>query len=254
MSGDREEGEPQEPAAAVVGVSVEGDEYEEYMANSGKAIYRQKMKWPWYLSLLFPMVLVFIVGLALATGGPWWPFLIQFGLAALIMAMFYALRVAVTREHVYLQYGLLGPKIKVEDIVHCEAETYKLWHYGGYGVRYSLSEGTWAFNMIGDKGKAVRIHYKSKYAIGGVRKVVVSSEHPHVLADSINRVRAAKGHELPDLSDEALGLGEGFGAVEEGRDSGGATLPAGLDADVSADQDPADEEVREPIEEETLSR
>lgn len=61
--------------------------------------------------------------------------------------------------------------------------------------------------MMGDKGKAVRIHTRTRF--GGVRKLVVSSEHPHVLADAINRARRAKGHDVPAesrLSDEDLGI------------------------------------------------
>ena len=202
----------------------EPDEYESHMTEAGQAIYRQKMTMPWFMGAFFGLIFMLTVAMVLATAAPWWPFLLQMGLLAVIAALFYALRVSVTEDHVYLQYGLLGPKIKVEDIVLCEAETYKVWRYGGYGIRYSITEGSWAFNMMGDKGKAVRIHYKSKYALGGVRKVVVSSGHPNVLADAINRARAAKGHALPDLSDEALGIDDEIDAIGGGE----ATLPEGL--------------------------
>ena len=112
------------------------DEYEAFMQGEDEALYRQKMSWPWYFQILFPLLMIMgLVNLALS-GAPLFAFLLLMGGLTFAWAMFHALRVSVTREHVFLQYGLIGPKIKVEDIVHCEAETYSFWRYGGYGLRY----------------------------------------------------------------------------------------------------------------------
>lgn len=121
--------------------------------------------------------------------------LLAFALAAFIIAMMVTLRVTVTRDDVAVQYGVFGPKIPIESIIECKAENYSLMKYGGYGIRLSPIDGSWAFNMLGDKGKAVRIHYKKKS--GGIRKILIASHHHHMLADAINRQRLAHGHDVP---------------------------------------------------------
>ena len=43
--------------------------------------------------------------------------------------------------------------------------------------------------MLGDKGKAVRVHYRTSR--GKLKKVIIASHHPNALAESINQARAA---------------------------------------------------------------
>ena len=112
-----------------------------------------------------------------------------------MITMMATLRVSVTKEEVNVQYGPIGPTIPIDAIEHCEAEDYKLWKYGGDGIRYSPIERAWCFNMVGDGGHAVRIHYRTDS--GRLRKVLIASNHPHLLADAINRVRIARGQEVP---------------------------------------------------------
>ncbi len=189
------------------------DPYLQYMEGTDEVLHRQKMHWPWYFYLLLGVVFSIGLGALFAAAAPLLPFLLMLAAMAIIFTTFYALRVSVTQDHVFVQYGLLGPKIRVEDIVHCEAEDYNILKYGGYGIRYSVVDGSWAFNMMGDKGKAVRIHYKTAM---GIRKLVVSSTHPLLMADAINRARHAKGHDVDLPPDDAeLGLGDDFQALSD---------------------------------------
>ena len=73
-----------------------------------------------------------------------------------IWAMFMVLRVAVNTAHVHVQLGLFGPKIPIADILSCEATTYDWKKFGGWGIRRSF-DGEWAYNMMGDAGRAVRL-------------------------------------------------------------------------------------------------
>lgn len=185
------------------------DEYEaEFMGRGEEIVHREKLSYPrWFQAFLAVAV---AMGLGL---GAWGSF--QAGdMAALalmagmmpVMAFFImmasTLRVTVTRDHVNVQYGPIGPRIPIDKIEHCEAEDYAVWKYGGYGIRYSLIEGAWCYNMVGDKGKAVRVHYRT--ASGALKKVLIASPRHHALADAINRARAGKGHDVGvELADDA---------------------------------------------------
>jgi hypothetical protein len=170
--------------------------------DEGGVLHRDKMKAPRFFQwlMLFCLIAgligtgsaVFQQGLALI----WAPIVLLMGLA-FVWLNFMALRVVVTPKTVYIQYGLLGPKIPIESITHCEAEEYSIWKYGGYGIRYSLFDGSWAFNMLGDKGRAVRIHYR--LPSGRERKIVLSSHEPQALADAINH---ARGRSVDEASAE----------------------------------------------------
>ena len=53
-----------------------------------------------------------------------------------LWALFSVLRISVSRDEVYVQYGLFGPRIAVRDIERCEAVDYDWKKYGGWGIRY----------------------------------------------------------------------------------------------------------------------
>jgi len=86
-----------------------------------------------------------------------------------------------------VQYGLFGPKIAVGDIERCEAVDYDWKKYGGWGIRYGR-DGSVAYNMMGDHGRAVRIVYRKGKA---TKTVLVASHDPARLAAAINEARAA---------------------------------------------------------------
>ena len=189
------------------------DAYEAEFMSDGDIVHRDKITAPWWLQAgMAAGVLFSAVGgaFAAADGAPWLIFPFMLFWVAFVWANLYALRISVTRDKVHIQYGLFGPRIRVEDIVFCEAQKYNaVLKYGGWGLKYGFGDGSWAFNMPGDGGSGVMVHYRTRG--GGIRKVFVSSHHPGVLADAINRARRAKGHDLPEageLDDVALGLGD----------------------------------------------
>ncbi len=172
------------------------DDYEaHYMGADEDVLYREKISYPGWFKILVPLLMMLPLGIAgtsaLGAG--------EFGAAALMALMLplmllgslimSTLRVTVTSKNLHVQYGLWGPSIPLESIEHCEAENYSVWKYGGYGIRYSITEKAWCYNMIGDKGQAVRIHWRDQN--GKLRKTLVASESHTVLANQINRARAA---------------------------------------------------------------
>lgn len=212
------------------------DAYEqEYMAG-GEVLHRDKLQFPIWLHFVFLIVAILAIVLPMTSPGtPWFIPIVTGSASGLAWLNFSALRVVVTEDVVDLKYGLIGPTIDVEKIVHCEAEEYSIWQYGGYGIRFSPLNGTWAFNMIGDKGQAVRIHYKTSL---GVRKLIVATNQPEVLANAINRARASMGHDVPaeplEQTDEEV-VFEETASLQSDEDSEGR----GDDASVAAEEEAA---------------
>ncbi len=212
----------------------EPDAYEAgYMGEADEVLHRDKMtmsKWIvglMALLMLFALVsAVFSAGSLVAAIGP----VLAVLFATMVLALVTSLRVTVTRNDVQVQSGPFGPTIPIEGIEHCEAVRYNIWHYGGYGIRYSILDQSWAYNMVGDEGKAVRIHYRSK-PNGRLKKVVIASNHPVVLADTINRQRATMGHEVALGDDTELGISD-------------EVVFGGL----TVDEDTADSDVAQPAE------
>ncbi len=195
------------------------DEYEKsFMTpDEGGVLHRDKMKAPRFFQwlMLFCLIVgVFGTGAAVLQQGLamiWAPIVLLMSLA-FVWLNFMALRVVVTPKTVYIQYGMLGPKIPIESITHCEAEEYSIWKYGGYGIRYSLFDGSWAFNMLGDKGRAVRIHYT--LPSGRERKIVLSSHEPQALADAINHARGLSSADVSADKEETVLFSETQSAEE----------------------------------------
>jgi hypothetical protein len=176
------------------------DAYEaEFMADGTPILARDKVTWPlWFYGItgtFMAAFTAFLIYLGVVADNPLpallFP-LLGIGLQVFLWLMIASLRVTVTKDHVHVHYGLLGPKIPVKDIVLAEATKYHWMQYGGWGIRYSLLFG-WAYNVLGDKGKAVKVHYKNKL---GVRKVLFSSAHPNLIADAIQRARRMHGHDV----------------------------------------------------------
>lgn len=173
------------------------DDYEaHYMAGEG-VVYRDKMKAPklFFAILLLPMLiqLVALIAVALSPApvpiATYLPFPFTVGLLALIGLLFSVLRVTVTRREVYVQYGVFGPKIPIEQIVSAEAVAYDWKQYGGWGIRRGR-DGSWAYNMMGDAGRAVRIVWSD--GKGGTNTTLVASSDPEALARAIQVARGGK--------------------------------------------------------------
>ncbi|MEL6181875.1 MAG: hypothetical protein AAFS10_23140, partial [Myxococcota bacterium] len=136
-----------------------------------------------FLSLITPVMLI--------TG--------SLGVLMLLLTVFMfsmiTLRVNVTQDAIVIQNGSFGPTIPIKHIELCEPVAYSaMREYGGWGIRHGR-DGTWAYNILGDKGKGVRIHYREED--GTLRKVMFSSERHNTMAETINRLRATEyGHDV----------------------------------------------------------
>lgn len=166
------------------------DPYEaSYMKGEGGVLYRDKIVAPkWFHALMaLPLTIVLIAAISewmkLGAVAGLLPLLFAVPIIALMWMFFSVLRITVSRELVQVQYGLIGPKIDVKDIISAQAVEYDWKRFGGWGIRLN-ARGEWAYNMMGDAGQAVRIVYRS-----GSREytIFVSTHHPALLADAINQ-------------------------------------------------------------------
>lgn len=173
------------------------DEYEaEFMTPADGVLHREKISYPrwitWSISLLLLAAFAFETVATAQTGDMVGAVAVAVMAPMILMLwlMMATLRVTVSRSMVAIQYGPFGPKIPLDQVELVATEDkYALWKYGGYGIRYSMVERTWLYNMIGDEGQAVRIHYRNKR--GALKKLMVASKNHRLLADKINQARGA---------------------------------------------------------------
>lgn len=176
------------------------DDYERTHMNEARGVYRDKFVAPWpFFAVMGLIALIVAASTILEPAALWIPNLITLVFMALITLMFAVLRVQVTRDHVHIKLGLFGPKIPTTDIEAAEAISYDWKRYGGWGIRRGPG-GEWAYNMMGDAGRAVRIRWRDQ---GVERSVVVTSGEPEVLASSI---RQAAGLEASSEAEAGEGL------------------------------------------------
>ncbi len=171
------------------------DDYEREYMTEGEVLYRHRampsrgFHLVMLLSMLLPVAI--IAATSLAPNTPWFlPFFVLPSWLVLIPAwlLFSVLRIAVTKEHVHIQYGLFGPKIPVSAISACEAVTYDWKKYGGFGIRKAF-DGSTAYNLMGDEGRAVRITWKDEN--GKQQITLMSAKDPDALAAAVARARGA---------------------------------------------------------------
>lgn len=171
-------------------------------------LHREKVACPKWFQVLMPLLIVAACGAGLigsVAAGEWIEAAAVGAMTPVALLGWLAmstLRVTVTSKNLHVQYGLWGPSIPLESIEHCEAEHYSVWKYGGYGIRYSITEKAWCYNMLGDKGQAVRIHWRDD--TGKLRRTLVASENHAALAAAINKARAAVGVESEATSEEVV--------------------------------------------------
>ncbi len=107
-------------------------------------------------------------------------------ITAACAVLFVTLRVAVTRSHVHVQYGLAGPKIAVERITAVRAERYSWREWGGWGVKMR-GKGQWAYSSTAAGDGGVRIEHLGED--GAPCVTWVSAKDPAVLVEAIERAR-----------------------------------------------------------------
>lgn len=157
-----------------------------YMSGGGGALYFAKLTAPRVFHLLFLLPILVSTGSALLAHAPFFVPLLTLLPLLLVWALFSTLRISVTRKEVHVQYGLFGPSIPIEAIESCEACDYDWKQYGGWGIRYGR-DGSVAYNMLGDGGRAVRITYKKGKK---TKKVLLAAKDPERLATAIQQARA----------------------------------------------------------------
>lgn len=186
------------------------DPYEaKYMAGED-VIYRDKIKVPKKFFLLFLAPILIQAGAFAITASQGKPIpagaLAMLPVTALILSMvallFAVLRITVTRREVHIQYGLFGPKIPVSRIEDCRAVEYSWLEYGGWGIRRGR-DGSWAYNMVGDAGRAVRIEWVDEK--GKDQTTLVASPNPEALARAIQEARGVAL--APRIESQAPGAG-----------------------------------------------
>lgn len=105
----------------------------------------------------------------------------------LLWILFSVLRVTVTAKTVHVQYGLFGPRIPLDKIERCEAVAYDWKKYGGWGIRRAV-DGSKAYNIMGDAGRAAKIVWRDEK--GKEQVTLVASPYPERLSRAINEARA----------------------------------------------------------------
>ena len=172
------------------------DEYAaRHMAGEGDPLYFDKRTLPlWMRAIMVGSMGVgaaAVVGASLASGTPEMLLLVPvYGASALLSVAFWTLRTAVTRQYVHIQYGLMGPKIAVDDLISAEVTEYDWKRFGGWGVRRSFRDGVVAYNMLGDQGRAVKLVFRDG---DKTRTILVSASHPDRLNDAIQEAMKARG-------------------------------------------------------------
>ncbi len=181
------------------------DPYEQEFMGAGELVlHRDKVANSGWMHALMAFVTVAGIVGVIGSGAPIAVALLPLLVGFMAWLSIATLRTTVTAENVYIQMGIIGPTIPVDSIVSAKAVDYSWVKYGGWGVRFSIFDGSIAYNVMSDKGKAVEIEYKKGNKI---KKVLVSSHQNALLADAIQRAMA--GELESDFEQEvALDFGE----------------------------------------------
>ncbi len=187
------------------------DEYaRKHMAAEGDALFFDKKHWPrWFNRLIGGAMIAAscaVVGGAVVDAKPeLLVALLPISFSFVAQLSFSTLRTMVTRRFVHIQYGLFGPKIPIEDFISADVVDYDWKKYGGFGIRYSIRDGSMAYNMMGDQGRAVKLVYRAK---GKETVLLVSADDPERLCAAIAEARATStSAPASSLSDVRLRLG-----------------------------------------------
>lgn len=171
------------------------DEYEQKYMGEGGIVFQSKAKAPalFHSIVLLPVVLTtLILGIvSLATAAP--AALMFAALPSLLITvpiwlLFSVLRATVTPTHLHIQYGLFGPKIPLASIEEVTSVKYDWKKYGGFGIRRGR-DGSWAYNMMGDQGRAMRIRWRDEK--GHEVVTLLSSPDPDALVAAVQKTKAA---------------------------------------------------------------
>lgn len=176
---------------------AEADDYAKKYMGDGGLLYEAKSKAPgaFFAIVLSPMLLSLLTTVLVAALTPASALVVLASIPAVfitlaVAVLFGVLRVTVTKTHLHVQYGLFGPRIPLEAIDACEAVAYDWKHYGGFGIRRGR-DGTWAYNMMGDQGRAVRLRWRDDK--GKETVTLVSAPDPDELVRTVRQAKAGAG-------------------------------------------------------------
>jgi len=191
-------GDEEEAVSDGARVSSVGDEYAaRHMAAGRRIHYFDKRTMPrWMRALMIggmglgagAVIGVALAGLVTGEAPALLGLLPLYAVAAAVQVAFWTLRTVVTDEFVHVQYGMMGPKIAIEDIVSVDVAVYDWKRFGGWGV-LPVSGGVTAYNMLGDQGRAVRIVFRDG---AKTKEILVSASKPEILAAAIQE--SARAH------------------------------------------------------------
>jgi hypothetical protein len=182
----------------------EGDDYERAYMSDENVRFRDKLVAPKLFHGMMGISSIGLFGASVAAvfmgGDPFAAGVLMTGAVASVggWGLFSGLRITVTDEKIMVQYGLFGPTIPLDSIESIESVDYHWVKAGGFGIRLGL-DGSIVYNMMGDRGKAVKIVWKNKYGIK--RKHVLSSTNPDAMVAAIEdarRARTASDYEQAD--------------------------------------------------------
>ena len=173
------------------------DGYEsQFMSDpESETIYREKMHMPALVRFGVPVVLLLQFGLFLTLGFvlPAPGSFLFLGLTPVIFIVVLlafsmgALRVSVSKRKLMVQNGIFGPTVDLDKIELCESVQYDaIRQFGGWGIRIGF-DGTRAYNILGDKGRAVRVHYRT--SSGKLKKLLFSTARPDEVVEAITSWR-----------------------------------------------------------------
>ena len=205
----------------------------------GDTLFHDKMTAPLAYHLIFLLPLLIIFATSLSAKVPIAVPLVTAVVVASIWALFSSLRISVSRQQVYVQYGLFGPKIPVEAIESCEACDYDWTQYGGFGIRLGR-DGSWAYNMLGDGGRAVKIRYRKGK---NTRTVILASRDPERLALAIHQARAGAMFSMGEMGERVEALKAAAAAATEA-DIQATMTRAGAEMEASLEEAAAEEAAR----------
>lgn len=175
--------------------------------EGGDLPFRARTRPLWFYNLIFVLPAMLSLSIALLSE-PISLFPLFSALVALALwALFYELQITVSREEVQIRFGIFGPNIPLRAIERCEAVEYSWVEFGGWGIKRSIYDNTWAFNLPGDQGRALKITWRDPE--GRTRRTLVSSEAPALLASVIEGARREAGEHASRPSDLVLDLPRG---------------------------------------------
>jgi len=137
-----------------------------------------------FVSLLTLCVLFITIAVGVAIQNPFL-IVVLVSVLAFVLFLFWnyrGIQIQVTNKEILINYGFFNHKrIPISNIVSCERTRTPFWKYGGVGIRYCLTDRSWAYTT--SFGNAVEIIRRKG------RSFVFSSDNPEKICSIINELK-----------------------------------------------------------------